>query len=231
MKIFRGEAPAFEVAGAVHPARGVGGDLFDCLRSDDGSGLWLTVGDVSGKGVAAALFMVACQIFTRAGTERASDPGELLTRVNRLLLADNRMGMFVTSLVLKYDEHSGEAVYSSAGHNPPLLLHRDGGMELLDKRHGPPLGAAEFTYTSTRTGLAEGDMLILYTDGVTEAFNADEKLFGMEGLKRAVSEARLKAVTPEAMMNAIFEAVESHAAGAEQSDDITLLILKRSSGA
>ncbi len=231
MKRFRGEAPAFEVAGAVHPARGVGGDLFDCLRGEDGDGLWLTVGDVSGKGVAAALFMVACQIFTRAGAERASDPGELLTRVNRLLLADNRMGMFVTSLILKYDEKTGEAVYGSAGHNPALLLHPDGGMELLDRRHGPPLGAAEFTYGSTRTRLTEGDMLILYTDGVTEAFNPEEKLFGLEGLKRAVTAARASAATPEAMMNAIFEAVERHADGAEQSDDITLLILKRTSAA
>ncbi len=213
-----------DAAATLIPAKAVGGDLFDLIPLADGRLMFL-VGDVSDKGAAAALFMAkTVTLANLLGRERFG-PGELIDRLNRELCRDNDACMFVTALCGVLDPESGEVTFTNAGHNPPLRFGSDNQARYVEVPAGTALGIfEEAQFQEARLVLAPGEALLLYTDGVTEAVDADLEPFG---------EARLEALplglfdTARATVEAVVVAVEAFAGEAEQADDITVLALRR----
>ena len=219
------EEETFQVFGRMEPARNVGGDFFDILNRDHHR-LGVVVADVSDKGVPAALFMMSSRTLIRAMSIGSAMPGEVLASVNELLLEDNDSTMFVTLFYAVYDPENGMFTYANGGHNPPLLVHPDGSSEELPLTGGIALGlVSDFKYVERTLRLMPGDALILYTDGVTEAMNEDLEEFGVPRLIKVFQ------VDPpssaEDTTGRVFEAVHDFAGEADQSDDITCLVLHR----
>lgn len=219
------DCPDLVCAADLIPARGVGGDLYDIFPVDRDH--WaLIIGDVAGKGVPAALFMAVTQTLQRSIAQTIHTPEGIVTRLNRMLAKDNTTAMFVTYWLGILNVRTGELAFTNGGHNPPLLRRADGAAEFLTQRHGPMLGVVpDKQYRSETITLAAGDLLILYTDGVTEAFDREERMFGEDGLAAAVA-ARSAGDDPAAMLAVLEQAVAAHADGVEQADDITLLLAR-----
>lgn len=214
----------FTVAARLEAAQAVGGDYYDCFRLD-ASRLGLVIGDVSGKGVPASLFMAIAKTLTGTLTRRASDLGQAMREVDNELNRENPECLFVTALVGILDADNGELEFVCAGHDAPFLL-RQGAISRLDTRplSGPPLCVAEgYPYVSERVRLQAGDLLCFFTDGVTEASNGDA-LFGNDGLAAALLEHRDK--TPGELVIALRDAVRRFEAGLPAADDLTLLIVR-----
>lgn len=183
----------------------------------------MTVADVSGKGIPAALFMAVSRTVLRSIENGGEDIGERIARANRLLSADNAAAMFVTAFHGVIDLRSGLLRYCNAGHNPPYLLRAGGGAERLPAT-GLPLGVdADLPYRLAETALRPGDALFLYSDGITEAFNARGEEFGAARLDAALDEVR--GLGAAALVGNVLAATTEFAGGAEQSDDITALAL------
>ena len=219
-----GSGEGFELGATLIPARAVGGDLFDHFR--DGSRVFVLVGDVSGKGIAAALFMARTKTVFETAAERAADPGVILEQVNRSLCRDNESGMFVTAAVGVLDLASGELALALAGHDPPVLVPADGPPGPVTAQGGRVLGlieAPDFPVNHLR--LAPGDAVVLFTDGVPEAQDPQGAFFGAERIVNAVAESRHEA--PATMTRQLLQAVRDFAGDAPQSDDITILTLRR----
>jgi len=210
----------------LEPAREVGGDLFDFGFLDENR-LVFYVGDVSDKGVPAALVMaMTMTLMKRASQQPGTTPARILREVNAALAEDNENAMFVTLFVGILDARSGELSFSNAGHNPPLILGADGGCRYLTLPDGLVLGVMpEETYTDDSVRLEPGDMIVTYTDGVTEAMNPERALYSEERLQQTV--AALSGSSVDETVAAIIASVKAHAAGAPQSDDITVMALKR----
>jgi sigma-B regulation protein RsbU (phosphoserine phosphatase) len=214
-----------DVHATMIPAKEVGGDLYDYFVLPDGR-LCLAIGDVSDKGVPAALFMAVTRTLIRASAEDETDPAKLMERVNNRLSENNPNLMFVTLLIAVLDMDTGELVWTNAGHLPPCVVSADGSAKLLEGRGGPACGVQEdLPYTSCSTRLAPGDTLIGYTDGVTEALDPNGRLYGDPRLF-----ARLSERVPDSAQDAtdwVLGDVRAFAMGTEQSDDITLIAAKR----
>ena len=235
------ESPDYEIFAGMEPARDVGGDFFDMIELAEGR-VGITVADVSGKGVAAALFMMSSRtLLNSVAVARANPgdvlgevnrllrPGDVLSEVNRLLQENNDAAMFVTVFFAIYDSTTGELVYSNGGHNPPVILHADGSSSLLSQAPGVALGVApEFTYDMYNAILAPGDALVLYTDGVTEAENEKTEQFGLDRLRGILGGA--PPTSAREINTKVFEAVKEFAGKAPQFDDITCLTLYRRGG-
>jgi len=218
------ERTDFDVFAAMHPAREVGGDFYDFFLIDPHR-LGFVIADVSGKGVPAALFMAVSRTLLRSAALEGLAPGECLRRVNGLLCLDNSSEMFVTVFYGILDTRSGEIEYSNGGHNPPYLLRRDGRAERLEGTGGMVLGALEeIAYQAKRARLEAGDGIFLYTDGVTEAMDADGNLFSEQRLE-AVLDGR-SSNSPEQLIHAVVGEVKRYAAAVPQSDDITALAIR-----
>ncbi len=210
----------------LEPAREVGGDFYDFFLIDGGK-LVVSIGDVSGKGVPAALFMAVTRSFLRSAFHADSDPGRVLSHVNNQLLDGNDSCMFVTLFCAVLDLETGMLQYANAGHSAPLIRHEDGRMDWVSSQNCLVAGVMPSeSYPVQSVLLPLGASLLLYTDGVTEAMNEKGELFAdnrlvnsLEGLKGTVSS---KSVTDQ-----LLAAVQGFADGAEQSDDITLLVLRR----
>lgn len=214
-----------EVYAAMEPAKEVGGDLFDFFRIDDRR-LAVLVGDVSDKGVPAAFFMAVSVTLLRAHGSKDLTPAEVLALVNNELCRQNESMMFVTVFLGVLDLETGRLQYSNGGHNPPLLLRSGGEVETLPPTSGAALGVFEETsFTNAEVTLAPGDVALLYTDGVTEAMNDAKHLFSLERLRELATR------TPDRGARSIVEAVTRDVAafadGCPQSDDITLLAVRR----
>ena len=209
----------------MRPAREVGGDLYDFFALDDRR-LFAVVGDVAGKGLAAALFMAVSKALTKSsGLRGRGDLGELLEAINIELSRDNPDDLFVTLLAVVVDLESGALEYCNAGHEPLLLRRADGRVEVLDEGGGPPLCVAEFAgYRSVQARLAVGDVLVLASDGLTEATDNGGALFGREHLRDCVAQA--SGADVQAMGALLLQAVAGFEAGAEPGDDQTLLLLR-----
>ena len=216
---------AFRVAAVLLPAREVGGDLYDCFLLDERH-LGMMVGDVSGKGIPAALFMSVAQTLQRDEAARSRTPGECLTRLNARLMTRNESMMFVTCFLAVIDLVTGEVAYANAGHNPPYRLPAGGGApEPLTELHGPPLALMAEQYDFSLMQLAPGDGLLLYTDGVTEAMNANHEEYGTARLESVLSRTGM-AEEPQQTVDRIRSDVEAFVAGAEQSDDLTIFCFR-----
>ena len=216
----------YQIYASMEPARNVGGDFFDVVRLEGGR-VGLAIADVSDKGVPAALFMMSSRTWMKGAAISSPEPGTVLGEVNALLHEDNETQMFVTVLYAVYDPETGEFTYASGGHDAPLLVHPDGSSELLPLTGGIALGiVSDLAYGQNSVVLDHGDTLVLYTDGVTEAMNGEGEQFGIERLRKVFSDRAPKDANEAA--HKIFEAVNTFADGAAQSDDITCLTLRRS---
>lgn len=215
---------AVAIHAALEPARDVGGDFYDVVEQD--GRVWFTVGDVSGKGVGAALFMAITLTLFRASSETARDPAEVLERMNRSLSRDNDRAMFVTVFVACLDIATGRVAYANGGHNPPYILRRTGALECLENSPAPALGAfEEATYRNAELTLAPGDGLLLYTDGVNEAQAPDESFYGIERLELLLRDLTLS--SPIECVERVVASVNGFAAGAPPADDLTVLAVRR----
>jgi len=219
------ERARVDFAGRMKPAREAGGDLYDGFFLPDGRFL-CAVGDVSGKGVSAALFMAVTATGLRALAPSIADPGALLTRLNRLLCERNDTLQFVTMFAAILDPASGELCWANAGHPSPLLLGGAGNIASLDGPRATPLGAFDScVYVTQRRRLAVGDTLVVFSDGVTEAMNLGQELFGDPRLS-ALFAGRALASAQEAVDEAV-HAVLAYQGAADQADDITVAALRR----
>jgi serine phosphatase RsbU (regulator of sigma subunit)/pSer/pThr/pTyr-binding forkhead associated (FHA) protein len=218
----------FELFGCVHPARVVSGDLYDFARLADGR-LAFFVGDVSGKGMPAALFMVAVRTLSRHLAAACDSPAATLTKLNNALAADNPQGMFVTLAHGLYQPATGEVVLASGGHPLPLVRRADGRAEEVQGRTGRLLGYDDLALhlSDVRFTLAPGELLLFYTDGVTEARTPESKeMFGVDRLREVVGGLESGLSLP-ACADRIKAAVDRHTGGGELQDDVTLFLLRR----
>lgn len=219
----------FEIFGQVFPARQVSGDLYDFLAVDSGSRLAFFLGDVSGKGMPAALFMVAVRTLCRHLATAGEAPAQTLTRLNASLAADNNSGMFVTLAHGIYDPATGQVIAASGGHPPPLLRRADGKVEEVNLPTGRLLGFEEgnLHLADQRFTVAPGETLMFYTDGVSEAREPTGKtMFGLERLKEVVHALDMR-LPLEACAAQVKAAVDRFTATGELQDDLTLLFLRR----
>jgi sigma-B regulation protein RsbU (phosphoserine phosphatase) len=205
-------------------AKEVGGDLYDYFLLDDHR-LFFSIGDVSGKGVPAALFMAVTRTLIKGVAEQHGSPAQVLTKVNHELCVDNEQMMFVTLLCGVLDLHTGEVRYTNAGHLPPLRLRGRQGIDWVELPMAPVLGVTEeVAYQNRSFRLEPMDTLLLYTDGVTEAMNKGKELFGEDRLLALAGDQT--GLGPKELVERLLGAVHHFAGGAEQSDDITVLALR-----
>ncbi|MGD8687042.1 MAG: SpoIIE family protein phosphatase [Syntrophobacterales bacterium] len=214
----------FEIYATLEPAKEVGGDLYDFFFVDNDH-LCFAVGDVSGKGVPAALFMAVSKTLVKMEASKGLSAAEVLSRVNRQLSSDNPSLMFVTLFLGILNVNTGEVEYSSGGHDPPYILSAGGEIQPLESTDGVMLGVTEdFTYKSKKNQLQKGETIFLYTDGVTEAMNPDDQLFSEARLQQMLTRLQEKGTTD--IIQSIRSDIEIFSEGTPQYDDITMLALK-----
>ena len=221
----RQESAGYDLYAVLEPAKAVGGDLFDFFMLDDHR-LFFLIGDVSDKGVPAALFMAVTKtLFTAEAQRDSTSVSRIMKRVNTALCQNNPEGMFVTVFAGILDLRSGAIVGSDGGHDPPLAL-RPGGVEVVKKQGGMALGIfTDAPYQEWTIPLAPGEGLAIYTDGVSEAMNAAGQMFGAQRLLDVLRE--LDQTCPAvAIAEGVMNAVRAFVGGHPQSDDITLLALR-----
>jgi sigma-B regulation protein RsbU (phosphoserine phosphatase) len=215
----------YQMFGSMKSARNVGGDFFDVVRLPDRR-VGLAIADVSDKGVPAALFMMSTRTLLKGAAIGAINPGDVIGTVNQLLCEDNDAAMFVTLIYGVYDPETGRLTYANGGHNPPLIVHSDNSSTLLPPTDGLALGLIpDYEYQQRTVTVAPGEALVLYTDGVTEAMNADEEEFGVERLQDIFKQSNPHEA--HAITRLIFDAVDTFAGDTPQSDDVTCLTLCR----
>ncbi len=221
----------FELYAFIKPAKQIGGDLYDFFFIDERH-LCFLIGDVSDKGISSALFMAECKTIARAIVmhEKQISPdrisiSEILKLVNEQICRDNEMFMFVTLFIAVLDTKTGHVVFGTAGHNPPFVVEDKGTITCLDPIKGIPLGIKpNATFKEMGFVLGSGSLILLYTDGITEAANSKDQMYREEGIKKILE--RTKNNSAEDVVKELVKDVESFSKDAEQSDDITVLALK-----
>ena len=225
-KIFptREEAPGIELFARLDPAKEVSGDLYDFFPMENGK-MCFVVGDVSGKGIAAGIFMAVTRTLIRATAVAGRSPLEILTKVNAQLAKENQASLFVTMILGIVDTQTGRMVYGQGGHNPPIRVPLKG-KPTYEPPGGMPLGVFDDAKFGERELVLEkGETLLVYTDGVTEAMNLAKDLFGEDRLERAVEGGAV--LSAEKLTERVVERVEEFVGEAERSDDITMLAIQR----
>ncbi|OAS20674.1 PP2C family protein-serine/threonine phosphatase [Paenibacillus oryzisoli] len=213
-----------EAQATIRPAREVGGDFYDYFRIDENR-LFFVLGDVSDKGIPAALFMAVTMTLLKGKMSVELTPGELLTAVNQELYKDDST-MFATIFCGVLNVATGQLLYSDGGHCPPYIVRTNGETELLKGKKGLPLGVIDdMFYTDNEATLALGDRIILYTDGITEAENHIQNQYGFVRLQDVL--VREQSSKPEQLLSQMVQDVDQFADGAVQSDDIAVLIIDR----
>jgi len=223
----RGDAAieGYSVAAFSRPARTVGGDFYDIIERDDGS-IAIVVGDVSGKGVASALFMAMAKAMIAEALASGSNPADALNSVNKDLYASNPEGMFSTVFACVLYPKTGEVRFANAGHMPPLLIGSD--VSYLGVDPGDVIGLFDdVDLFDESIFLADGEGLVVYTDGVTEAIGADHAFFGQQGFLEHMRTSAPYSAAREAV-NAVVEGVDAFVGTCEQSDDLTVAVIVRS---
>jgi sigma-B regulation protein RsbU (phosphoserine phosphatase) len=213
----------FDIFATMDPAKEVGGDFYDFFFIDERN-LCFLIADVADKGVPAALYMMVAKTLLKTEAQHCGEPDRILATVNNILAADNENCMFVTVFCAILDTASGEVRFANAGHNPPLLKDCRG-ISYLAPKAGFVLGPIpESVYETECLTLSPGDVLFLYTDGVTEAKNRQSELFGEQRLLEAMGRAPGDVLTD--LLQFLRAEVTRHADGAEQSDDVTMLAIR-----
>lgn len=217
------ERREFDIYASMDPAKEVGGDFYDFFMVDE-SHLAVVMADVSGKGVPAALFMVIAKTIIKNQALTGNPLDQVFDRANDQLCENNGEGLFVTAFMGLLDLNTGDFTYVNAGHNAPLLRRKNGSYEYLQMDPGFVLAGLDgMRYESSQLELGEGDTLFLYTDGVTEALNPEEELFGEDRLRDALNDDRGRELRVSELLPYVRSALEEFAQGAEQADDITML--------
>lgn len=214
----------FDIYAKMLAAKEVGGDLYDFSLIDKYR-LAIVIGDVSGKGIAAALLMAVCKTLLKATAYKGMPADNILAEVNNILVDDSPSNMFVTVFYGVLDTRSGAFEYCNGGHNPPYLISKDGVVHQLENVGGLLLGAMkDVEYQSNVIMLQPGESLFFYTDGITEAFNKAEDEYDVKRLSEFLSDKNILSATE--LVEKVFDDVKIFSDGAEQSDDITCLALK-----
>jgi sigma-B regulation protein RsbU (phosphoserine phosphatase) len=220
------ECPEYAIRAAVRPANGIGGDIYDFFQADKNH-LCLFIGDVSGEGIPAALFMAVCRtIFRDTCRDGLRSPSTIFSRVNEALTEYNERQLFVSAFCAVIDLRNGDCWYASAGHCPPLAIRRDGTMERLDAAQNIVLGVFPgFRFTEGWFAIKPEDILCLFTDGVTEARAADsDELFGESRLMTLLLETRQDPL--DDVVSRILASIAAFTSGTAQSDDIAIMLLR-----
>jgi sigma-B regulation protein RsbU (phosphoserine phosphatase) len=217
------DIPGFDLAGAWRPAREVAGDFYDIFPLDEGR--WgVMIGDVAGKGTAAALYMAMVHSLILSGALRHRSPAAVLLEVNQTILKQSCSVVFVTVFLAVVDPKKQTLQYASAGHDPPIVRRASGTIELLT-RTGVVLGLfEELQMSETTITLGSGDAVVLYTDGVTEAWNPRDENYGDSRLTAAITAAPGKA---DELLAHVEADLNAFAEGTPQQDDVTFLILTK----
>jgi sigma-B regulation protein RsbU (phosphoserine phosphatase) len=214
-----------DLAGRTIPARQVGGDFYDFFLPAPGR-MGLVIGDVSGKGIPAALFMTVARTLIKTAATHHLDPARVLEEANRQLLPDNELCMFVTVIYGVYEPDSGRLTFASAGHPAPLIRRAGGRVSSLDRPRGMALGVSEkLGLEVSQVDLEVGDSLLFFTDGLNEGANAFDEMFGLERAEAWLAEVELNGAP--AMLDSLLASLNRFTGETEQSDDVTLLWLHR----
>jgi sigma-B regulation protein RsbU (phosphoserine phosphatase) len=221
------DVPGFDVASHYEAAREVGGDFFDLFRlRRRGRPLSVVIADVTGKGIAAALLMAFSRPLLHAAIDHTSGPAEALERTNRILVDERRSSLFITALCARVDVRTGHMRVANAGHEPPLIVRADGSPIRLLEGSGPLIGAfPALSIPEVGADLAPGDLVLLYTDGVTDARAADGERFDEGRLFAAVEAVRGR--TAREVVDAVSGAVDAFQGIVEPADDITIVAIRR----
>ena len=215
------ERTEFDIYATMTPAKEVGGDFYDFFLIDDDH-LGLVIADVSGKGVPAALFMMASKILVKNYAMTGSSPSKVLEQTNAQICKNNEQEMFVTVWFGILEISTGRITAANAGHEYPIIKKSDGDFELFKDKHGFVVGGMDgMKYKDYELTLEKGDVLFLYTDGVAEATNAKNELFGTDRLLTALNNS--KTADPKVLLENVKSAVDEFAGEAEQFDDLTML--------
>jgi sigma-B regulation protein RsbU (phosphoserine phosphatase) len=216
-----------DYAGACRPALGVGGDYYDFIRLSDGE-LGIAIGDVSGKGIPAALLMATLRAYLRAQTMyRERDLPSVMANLNRLVYESSAANRYATFFYAELDRASHALRYVNAGHNAPIMFRQDGAARAVAHLDvgGPVIGLLEDSvYRQGLIALHPGDVLLAYTDGVSEALNGADEEWGEERLIEAARTGR--AVSSRALIDQVMRSADAFVAGAPQNDDMTLVVLR-----
>ncbi len=222
---FPENAHQLDIAASMYAAKDVGGDFYDFFRID-ADRIGFVIADVSGKGVPAAIFMAVSRTLIRATGIRGVSPSECMTYSNTLLAKESVNSMFVTVFYGIYNIRTGEVTYTNAGHNPPYIMKANGSVQPLPMSKDIIAGFLDdFQFTENTLQLEPGDTLLMFTDGVTEAIDPEENEYGVERLQQLLGQ--LVASDCQKIIDTVKADVKAFAGEAEQSDDITLLALKR----
>jgi len=215
--------PEFDLYATIEPAREVGGDLFDFFFLDDDH-LCFNVGDVSGKGVPASLFMAVTRTLIKTRAAKDMTPEVILNQVNQDLSEDNPSLLFVTLFLGILNIKDGTIEYCNGGHNPPYIIREGGEIEAVEMTGGLALGVMEgFSFHSKRIVLNKGDAIFIYSDGVTEAMNKKHELFSEKRLEGELY--RLKDLPVGDILTGVTEKIREFAQDEPQADDITMMII------
>ena len=218
------DIPEFDIFASMTPAKEVGGDFYDFFLIDDDH-LAMVIADVSGKGVPAAMFMMISKTLIKSAAQNCLSPKSILEHVNNQLCENNEADMFVTVWLGILQISTGKVVCANAGHEYPAIMRKGGDFELFKDRHGFVLAGMEGArYRQYELQLNAGDRLFVYTDGVPEATNADNTLFGTQRMIQSLNSA--KGSSCEAMLHAVHADVDAFAGDAPQFDDITMLCVE-----
>jgi sigma-B regulation protein RsbU (phosphoserine phosphatase) len=210
----------------IVPCRDIGGDLYDCIAISE-SCFALAIGDVSGKGVPAALMMATCITLIRAYVESHRSPAEIINKINQRLVRGNEDDcMFTTLTLVIIDADKGCLTYCNAGHNPGIILHPDGSSACLDVVHGPAVGIFEhLAYSEQCLGFGPGDQLLLYTDGVSEAFNKQGEIYGHQRILNYCQRATCS-LGSRRLLGGLLLDINIFSEGEHAHDDVTMLAVR-----
>ncbi len=214
-----------DIAASMHAAKDVGGDFYDFFRIDDDH-IGFVMADVSGKGIPAAIFMAVSRTVIRTTAIQGMSPSACIARSNTLISKESSNGMFVTVFYGIYNVKTGEISYCNAGHNSPFILKGNGKVEELPMSTNLIVGIMDgFEFEEGKCQLEQGDTLFTYTDGVSEAMDVNLEMFGEDRMKASL--AKVPHRSCQQIIDTMKADVADYTKGAEQSDDITMLALKR----
>ena len=218
----------FDIYASMDPAREVGGDFYDFQLIDDDH-LYMVIADVSGKGVPAALFMMASRIILANNAAMGKSPAQILKDTNNSICSNNKEEMFVTVWIGILEISTGKLTAANAGHEYPVIKRPEGQYEMIRDKHGFVVGGMEgIEYTQYEITLEPGSSLFVYTDGVPEATNANKEMYGVERLLEALNDS--EADTPEDVLRSAHMHLDRFTEGEEQFDDLTMMCLQLHGG-